>query len=87
MVEIKVLGDICSDCLKMEQVVLLALEELRIDNADIECVCEKRVLDYGLNLENTPGLLIDGLLAWAGSVPSKEQVMEWIQRANTPTVI
>jgi hypothetical protein len=87
MLEIKVLGDICGDCLKMEQVVLAALKELRIDNVAVECICGKHVLDHGLQTENTPGLMIEGFLAWAGSVPAKEQVMELIQKAVTPTVI
>jgi hypothetical protein len=87
MLDIKVLGMICGDCLKMEKVVTEALLELCIGDAKVECVCEKSVLDNGLQAENTPGLLVDGFLAWAGSVPSKEQAMELIQKANTPTVI
>ncbi|MBE0409893.1 MAG: thioredoxin family protein [Anaerolineales bacterium] len=87
MVEIKVLGMICGDCLKMEKVVNEALIELRIDDVEVECICERPVLDYGLQAENTPGLLVDGFLAWAGSIPSKDQVMELIKKANTPTVI
>jgi hypothetical protein len=87
MVEIKILGMICGDCLKVEKVVTDALIELRIEDALVESVCEKAVLDYGLQAEKTPGLLIDGFLAWAGSIPTKEKVMELIQKASTPTVI
>jgi small redox-active disulfide protein 2 len=87
MVDIKVLGTGCAGCLKMERVVCEALMELGILDATVEFITDQRMIEYGLHADHAPGLLIDGYLAWAGSVPSKEQVSEWLQRAVTGTII
>ncbi len=85
MLDIKVLGTGCAGCLKMEQLVIEALQSLGIREAKVELVTEQRMIDYGLLGDRAPGLLINGKLAWAGSVPTKEQVTEWLQRALDPT--
>jgi len=81
MLDIKVLGTGCAGCLKMEQTVLEALEALGVRDAKVELVTEERMIEYGLLGDRAPGLLINGKLAWAGSVPAKEQVTEWLQQA------
>ncbi len=81
MLDIKVLGTGCAGCLKMEQTVLEALEALGVRDAKVELVTEERMIEYGLLGDRAPGLLINGRLAWAGSVPAKEQVTEWLQQA------
>lgn len=85
MLDIKVLGTGCAGCLKMEQIVIEALEALGVREARVELVSERRMIDYGLLGDRAPGLLINGQLAWAGSVPAKERVTEWLQRALNPT--
>jgi len=86
MLDIKVLGTGCAGCLKMEQLVIEALQSLGIREAKVELVTEQRMIDHGLRGDRAPGLLINGQLAWAGSVPTKEQVTEWLQRAFNPTL-
>jgi hypothetical protein len=85
MLDIKVLGTGCAGCLKMEQIVIEALEALGVREARVELVSEQRMIDYGLLGDRAPGLLINGQLAWAGSVPTKEQVTEWLLHALNPT--
>jgi len=87
MLDIKILGTGCAGCLKMEQMVIDVLLELGIHEAKVELVTEQRMIDYGLLADRAPGLLIDGRLAWAGSVPTREQVVEWITKiaSVTPT--
>ena len=75
MLDIKVLGTGCVGCLKMEQMVIEALETLGIHEAKVELVTEQRMIEYGLLGDRAPGLLINGKLAWAGSVPTRDQVM------------
>jgi hypothetical protein len=87
VIEIKVLGAGCDGCLEMGQTVIEALRELGIWNARLEIISEERVAEYGLYDGCTPGLLIDGCLVWAGSPPGKDQLMEWITMAATPTII
>lgn len=81
MLEIKVLGTGCAGCLMMEQLVIASLQELGIQEANVELVTEQRMIEYGLLADRAPGLLINGHLAWAGSVPSKEQLLEWLKQA------
>jgi hypothetical protein len=81
MLEVKVLGTGCAGCLKMEQLVIEVLESLGVRDARVELVTEERMIEYGLLGDRAPGLLINGKLAWAGSVPTKEQVGEWLRHA------
>jgi hypothetical protein len=80
MLDIKVLGTGCAGCLKMEQLVIAALESLGVRDAKVELVTEQRMIEYGLLGDRAPGLLINGKLAWAGSVPAKEQIVEWLRQ-------
>ena len=81
MLEIKVLGTGCAGCLKMEQIVIEALQELGIRDAVVERITEQRMIEYGLLADRAPGLMVNGYLAWAGSVPGLDQVKEWLQQA------
>ena len=81
MLDVKILGTGCAGCVKLEELVIEALQALGIRDARVALVTEQHMIDYGLLGEQAPGLLINGQLAWAGSVPSKEQVLEWIQQA------
>ena len=83
MLEIKVLGTGCAGCLKVEQLVIEALEALGAKDATVELVTEDRMIEYGLLGDRAPGLLINGKLTWAGSVPTKEQIVEWLQYGLT----
>jgi hypothetical protein len=81
MLEIKVLGTGCAGCLKMEQILIEALQQLDIQDAAVERVSERRMIEYGLLADRAPGLMVNGYLAWAGSVPGLDQVKEWLQQA------
>jgi hypothetical protein len=81
MLDVKVLGTGCAGCLKMEQLVIEALQALGVREATVGLVTEQGMIEYGLLGDRAPGLLINGQLAWAGSVPTKEQVTEWLQHA------
>jgi hypothetical protein len=87
MLDIEVLGTGCAGCLKMEQTVMEALQALGIRDAQVELVTGQRMIDYGLLGDRAPGLLINGKLAWAGSVPTREQVTEWLRQALTAVTV
>jgi small redox-active disulfide protein 2 len=74
MLKVKVLGTGCAGCLMMEQLVVQAFQELGVLDAEVERVTEQRIIEYGLLADRAPGLFINGYLAWAGSVPTEEQV-------------
>lgn len=84
MLDIKVLGIGCAGCLKTEELVIETLQSLGIRDAKVELVTDERVIEYGLRGDQAPGLLINGKLTWAGSVPTKGQMAEWLQHANAP---
>jgi hypothetical protein len=84
VLDIKVLGTGCAGCVKTEQLVIETLQALGIRDAQVELITEQRMIDYGLIGDRAPGLLINGKLAWAGSVPTKEQVSEWLRAALAP---
>ncbi len=81
MLDIKVLGTGCAGCLKLEQLVIEVLQSLGVREANVELVTDERVIEYDLISEQMPGLMINGQLTWGGSVPTKEQVSEWLQHA------
>ncbi len=81
MLDIKVLGTGCAGCLTLEQLVIDVLQALGVHDAKVELVTDERVIEYDLISEQMPGLMINGQLTWAGSVPTKEQVSEWLQHA------
>ncbi len=81
MLDLKILGTGCGNCLLMEQNAVKALLELNIKDAKVELVIDERVIDYDLLAEHAPGLLINGNLVWAGSVPGVNQIKEWLQQA------
>jgi len=81
MLEIKILGTGCAGCLTMEQRVVEVLQELGIQDVKVERVAEQRMIEYGLLADRAPGLLLNGYLAWAGSVPTKDQMADWISQA------
>jgi len=81
MLDIKVLGTGCAGCLKTQELVIEVLEELGIREANVELVTEQRMIEYGLQAEQAPGLLINDRLAWAGSIPPRDQLVTWIREA------
>lgn len=84
MLDIKILGTGCAGCLKLEQITMEVLQELGVREANVELVTEERMIEYGLLGDRAPGLLINGKLAWAGSVPAREQITEWLEHALVP---
>ena len=55
----------------MEQPVVEVLQELGIQDVKVERVGEQGMIEYGLLADRAPGLLLNGYLAWAGSVSSR----------------
>ena len=77
MKEIKILGSGCSKCKATFQLV----EEVAKENGfsgTIEKVEDiATIISYGVM--STPAVIIDGKVAFAGGVPTKEQVKQWFE--------
>lgn len=76
MLDIKVLGPGCSNCIKLENLV----KEVTSGNniaANIEKITDRnKFLDYGIML--TPGLVVNGKVLSSGKIPTKETLEHWL---------
>jgi small redox-active disulfide protein 2 len=77
---ILVLGPGCSQCNRLEQTVMQALNEMALP-ASVEHVTDiKEMARYGFI--PTPALIINGKVVTKGTVPSVKKIKEWFAAAN-----
>ena len=74
---IKVLGSGCRNCVRTAKII----NDLIADQA-VDAIVEKvedlpSIMSYGVM--STPGVVIDGEVVHAGGVPSRKQVLVWLQ--------
>ena len=78
--DIRVLGEGCHDCLRLELLVGQVLAELGIE-ASLSRIDDPRQIDrYALTAP--PGLVINGELVVKGRVPSKGEITHWVLAAR-----
>jgi small redox-active disulfide protein 2 len=74
---IRVLGTGCTKCKTLEERIrhLAAKHELSIE---VEKVTDlQEIMKYGIM--RTPGLVVDGVLKSAGSIPKDDQLLAWMK--------
>jgi small redox-active disulfide protein 2 len=77
--QIKVLGQGCPSCDKLEQDVMAVLVELGL-NADLEHVRDMReIASFGVM--GSPALVINGKVVASGRAPAKSQIKAWLLTA------
>ncbi len=80
IIEIKILGQGCTQCNQLEQDVINIVSGMNID-ADIEHVTDiKEIGKYGVM--GMPALVINGSIKSVGSIPLKTKIMAWIDEAK-----
>jgi len=78
--EVKVLGQGCAQCDKLEQELMHVMAEFELI-ADIEHVRDiKEIGKYGVM--GMPALIINGKVKSVGRVPSKNKLIEWLKKAQ-----
>lgn len=78
MLSVKVLGSGCANCLKLEQLVRQAVDELGME-ATVEKVTDyATILRYGVM--TTPGLVVNDRLLLSGRVPPPDEVRQLLER-------
>jgi hypothetical protein len=87
MVDVQVLETGCTGCRKIEALLEETLHEVGIRDASIEFISSKPAAEQDSPVDAGPYLVIDGEQLWVCSPPTKEQLMEWLYRATTITVI
>lgn len=77
---IKVLGSGCANCKRLEDLARKAVDQLGVDAEIVKVTDMQDIMGYGVM--STPALVIDDELKVAGRVPTFEQVVELISRAQ-----
>lgn len=79
MLNIKVLGPGCANCINLEKLCKETVAENNID-AIIEKVTDyKDIMSYGIM--STPGLVINGKVVLSGKLPTKSTLTHWLMNA------
>jgi len=75
--KVQILGSGCAKCKTLEQRVRqLAAEHQSL--VEIEKVTDlQEIVKYGIMM--TPGLVVDGVVKSAGSIPKDTQLLEWMK--------
>ena len=76
--KITVLGTGCYKCISLESLLNEVLTEEDRADVTIERVTDERAIRKFMPLEAIPGLVIDGGLVHSGTVPSKDQLRQWL---------
>ena len=76
MLNIKVLGSGCSNCINLEKLCREVVTENSIE-AEIEKVTDyKDIMSYGIM--STPGLVLNGKVVHSGKLPTKSTLTHWL---------
>ena len=75
--KIEILGMGCPKCKKTTQNAQKAIEELGLDAEVIKIEDLSKISEYGVMM--TPALVIDGEVKIAGKIPSKQDIINWIE--------
>jgi small redox-active disulfide protein 2 len=76
MRHIEVLGPGCANCLKLELVASEAAREAGIEVEIRHITDYRQIASYGVM--STPGLVIDGVVASTGRIPSASEIAGWL---------
>jgi len=88
MLNIKILGPGCFNCLAVEEAVVLGLERLSEQYPDLEVTLEHvqdrdEIFRYPIFF--TPGLVINEKLVCGGRIPEEAEVITWLANALEET--
>lgn len=76
MLDIKVLGTGCANCIKLENLVKEVITENDLP-ANVEKITDsEKFMDYGVMI--TPGLVVNGKVLAMGKIPTKSTLEHWL---------
>jgi small redox-active disulfide protein 2 len=78
---IVILGPGCAQCNRLEQLVMRALEELKLAASPEHVTDLKEIANYGF--VSTPALIINGKFMARGTVPNINKIKEWLKQASS----
>ncbi len=77
MKQFKVLGSGCKNCVNTAKMIEDAAAELNIDITVEKVTDMEAIMNYGVM--STPGVVLNEEVVHAGGVPTKEEVLKWVQ--------
>jgi hypothetical protein len=82
MTTIKILGQGCANCLRLETEVLRILQELQAGNIRVQRIGDPREINHYLT-GDPPGLMVNDALLWPGGrdLPSRETLTLWLRES------
>lgn len=79
MLEIKVLGTGCPNCIRLEELCREGIGEMGIE-ANIEKITDLNAFG-NYNVFLTPGLVVNGKVLSQGKLPTKTTLLSWLLKA------
>ena len=75
--EIKILGTGCPKCKRLEKTARNAADEVGINATFVKVTDVSEIMTYPIT--STPALVVDGEVKCSGRLPSKDEVIGWLQ--------
>lgn len=75
--KIEILGAGCPKCKMLTEIAQKAVSECGVAAEVVKVQDIQEIMNYGVMV--TPALVIDGVVKCAGKVPSKVEILKWIQ--------
>jgi small redox-active disulfide protein 2 len=79
MLDIKVLGPGCDNCVRVAMIARQAADQLGVEATIVKIIDRAEYPKYGLLY--TPGLVINQKLVCGGRIPTEAEVMTWLTDA------
>ena len=79
MLNIKVLGSGCTNCINLEKLCREVASENQIEAAIEKVTDFKEIMSYGIM--STPGLVLNGKVVSSGKLPTKSTLDHWMMNA------
>lgn len=80
MLDIKILGTGCTNCINLENLVKDVVKENNIESKIEKVTDRDKFMDYGVMV--TPGLVVNGKVLSSGKIPTKSTLEHWLRNIN-----
>ncbi|MFZ1289331.1 MAG: thioredoxin family protein [Melioribacteraceae bacterium] len=80
MLDIKILGTGCPNCINLENLVKDVVKENNIESKIEKVTDRDKFMDYGVMV--TPGLVVNGKVLSSGKIPTKSTLEHWLININ-----
>jgi len=79
MLDIKVLGSGCANCINLEKLCREVISENQLDAAIEKVTDFQEIMSYGIL--STPGLVVNGKVVLSGKLPTKSTLTNWLMNS------